>query len=514
MLIINNKKILLALFLMWIFILLDVFLVYAEESPSKTASSTDAISLDFKNADMEDVLRLLARQNNLNLVLLDQVRGKRGTFYYVKVPLEETLQNILAATGFKFVYTSQTKTIQISAVDPTKIDTRIFSLRYAEPFNLQRLLEEEVSDVGRVQIDRETNSLIVTDTFTSLNRIISLLNSLDVETAKGTALGEAEITEQGKSVVTNVFVCRYIAAQQIKDIVSKLMTQTGTIEADPLSNSLVVRDSPAVVEKIKGLIEKLDKETPQVMIDAELVEITIGRITDLGVRWFYLGENGLVGTMNYKYQTEPRPADVQNYGLASQDTGAGILFGEVSDKFRGVINALITENKADLLANPRITVINNEKAKIEITEKFPYQQFSGRDQFGNPQYSTQFLDIGIILSVSPSIKEDIVTLELEPEVSYTQGENAGVPIQALRKASTKVNVRNGKTIVIGGLLSNKKGKTTYKVPILGSLPLLGRLFRSDKDTVDKVELVIFVTPHILNQAKMEKIGAEQRKKYK
>ena len=508
-----RNKISSVLLLAGIFILLVSFSVYAEEPPAKPAAG-DIISLDFKNADLEDVLRLLARQNNLNLVLSDQVRGKRGTFYYIKVPLQEALQNILANTGFQFSYTKENRTVEISALDPSKTDTRIFSLRYADPFNLRRLLEEEVSDVGRVQIDQETNSLIVTDTFVSLNRIINLLNSLDVETTKGTALGEAEITEQGKSVLTSVFVCRYIAAEQIKDIVAKLLTQTGSVEADPLSNSLIVRDSPSVVEKVKGLIDKLDKETPQVMIDTELVEITVGTITDLGVRWFYLGDKGSVGTMNYKYQTEPSPAGTVNYGLASQDTGAGILFGEVGDKFRGVINALITENKADLLANPRITVINNEKAKIEITEKFPYQQYSGRDQFGNPQYATEFLDIGIILSVSPSIKEDIVTLDLAPEVSFTKGENAGIPIQALRKATTKVNVRSGKTIVIGGLLSNKKGKTVYKVPILGSLPLLGKLFRSDKDTVDKVELVIFVTPHILNQAKMEKIGSEERNKYK
>jgi type II secretory pathway component GspD/PulD (secretin) len=513
MFIIHKKKVS-ALLMAGIFILLFAGIAaYAAELSAKE-SAVSLISLDLKNADLEDVLRLLAHQNNLSLVLTDQVRGKRGTFYYVKVPLQDALDNILAGTGFKYNYNENTRTVQILAVDPAKLDTRIFILKYADPFNIQRLLEEEVSNVGRVQIDQDTNSLIVTDTFASFNRLTDMLNTLDVESSKTGILGEAEITEQGKSVMTNVFVLRYISAQQVKDIVTKLVTQTGTVEVDPLSNSLVVRDTPSVVTKIKGLIDKLDKETPQVMIDAEVVEITVGTITDLGVQWFYLGDKGTIGTMNYKYQTEPSPAGTINYGLSSRDTGGSLLFGEVTDKFRGVINALITDNKADLLANPRITVLNNEKANIEISEKFPYQQYSGRDQFGNPQYSTEFLDIGIILAVTPSIKEDIVTLDLAPQVSYTAGENAGIPIQALRKATTKVNVRNGKTIVIGGLLSNKKGKTAYKVPILGSIPLLGRLFRSDKDTIDKVELVIFVTPHILNQAKMEKIGSEERSKYK
>ncbi len=472
------------------------------------------ISLNFNNADIDDILRALAHQNKLNLILLDEVKGKRKTFHYTQISLEDALTNVLVNTGFKFVITKDEKTIEISAVDKLKIDTRIFRLKRSDSGRLKKLLEEGIPDIGKIKADRETNSLIITDTFSNFNKIIGVVNTLDIENTEETTLGNVEWTEQGKEFITDVFICHYVEAVKIKEILDKLTTEGGSIGADSFSNSLLVRDSPLVVAKIRDLIRKLDKETPQVMIDAELVEINVGRITELGVRWFYLGNKGLIGTMNHKYQTEPMPEGVANYGIASSNTGGSLLFGEVSDQFRGVINALITENKADLLANPRITVLNNEKAKIEITEKFPYEQVSGHDEHGNPEYTVNFLDIGIILTVTPSIKEDIVTLDLEPQVSYYQGENAGIPIQSLRKATTKVNVRDGKTIVIGGLLSNKKTRTAYKIPILGNLPLIGRLFRTDKDVVDKVELVIFVTPHIFSQDKAEKMGIEEREKYR
>ncbi len=506
-----KKKTLVSWLLVSLFILMVAFLADTQEISTDVGSET--ISLDFKNADIDNVLMLLAQQNNLNLVLLDQIKGKRGSFYYAKISLTEALEHMLANTGFKFVIAEETRTVQISAINSSRTDTRIFRLRNADPLNIKRLLEEEVSDIGRIQINRDTNSLIITDTFSNFNKIIELINALDIPTADETTLGQVEITDAGKEVLTNVFVCRYVEAVQLKEILSKLVTESGVVEADPLSNSLVVRDSPQIVQKIKDLVHKLDKETPQVMIDAELIEIAVGRITELGVRWFYVPGGGTIGTMNYKYQTEPMPEGTGNYGLASAQAGASFLFGEVGDEFRGVINALITENKADLLANPKITVINNQEAKIEITEKYPYQQIAGYDEHGNPEYTVDFLDIGIVLTVTPSIKEDVVTLKLQPEVSYQQGEAFGIPIKALRKASTQVNVRNGKTIVIGGLISNKKTKAAYKIPILGSLPLIGRLFRSDKDVTDKVELAIFVTPRILSQVKMEKIGKEEKEKF-
>ncbi len=105
-----------------------------------------------------------------------------------------------------------------------------------------------------------------------------------------------------------------------------------------------------------------------------------------------------------------------------------------------------------------------------------------------------------------------MNLELEPEVSFQTGERVGIPIRATRKASTKVNVRDGKTIVIGGLTSNKKTRTVYKIPILGSIPLLGQLFRMNTDSIDKVDLMIFVTPRIVSSGKIEEFSAQNREK--
>ncbi|MFH1783770.1 MAG: secretin N-terminal domain-containing protein [bacterium] len=499
----------------WLMILVVTAMVtFLGDTPEVASSlAEEKISLDFKNADIDNVLTLLAHQNNLNLVMIDEIKGKRGSFYYAQISLKQALDYILTNAGFGYVFDGATRTVQISAARPTRDDTRIFQMKHADPMRVKRVLEEEISDMGRIMLERDTGSLIITDTFAHFNKIVELINALDMDTGKESSIGQLEITEQGKEMMTSVFVCQYVEATQLKTILESMKTETGTVEADPFSNSLIVRDSPRVVEKVIDLVKQLDRETPQVMIDAELVEITVGRMTDLGVRWFYAGKDGgLIGTLNYQYQTDPKPDDVENYGLASPAEGAALLFGEVSDEFRGIINALITDNKASLLANPRITVMNNQEAKIEITDRFPYQQVAGHDEHGNAEYTIEFLDIGIMLTVTPSIKTDMITLKLEPQVSYYLGENFGIPIQSMRKAITQVNVRNGKTIVIGGLISNKKSKTSYKVPVLGNLPLVGRLFRSDRDVVDKVELAIFVTPRVLGPMKMEKFSQEEKEK--
>ena len=157
---------------------------------------------------------------------------------------EDNLQDVyeyIKESGFKFVIAQGTRTVQISAINPSRTDTRIFRLKNADPLNIKRLLEEEISDIGRIQINRDTNSLIITDTFSNFNKIIELINAMDIEIADETTLGQVEITDAGKEVVTNVFVCRYVEAVQLKEILIKLVTEGGAVEADPFSNSLVVK---------------------------------------------------------------------------------------------------------------------------------------------------------------------------------------------------------------------------------------------------------------------------------
>ena len=468
------------------------------------------ISIDFKNTDLDDSLRLLSQQNNINFYLVHKARGKKINFYFKDVPLEEVLNSILINSGFNYQVFPAKNVIEVKAGDAAKLDTRIFNIKNVDPLVIKNTLVNVIGPQGVISVDRENKVLIITDSYQNFNKIIDVIDALDI---KSTGSGERSFSGSGEAI-TKVFNLQFASAGKIKDVVAKSLSDNGNIEVDEGLNALIVKDQPGVLDNIGNLILKLDRETPQVIISAELIEVNSGVLSEIGAKWIYQpGSHGQVATLNTQYNTPPVEEDTKNLGYVTQSLGASLVYGEVTDKFRGMINALVTTSKAEVLSNPMITVVNNEKAKIEITEKFPYNQFSGYDAKGNPQYATEFIDVGIIMTVTPHIKEgNIVNLELEPEVSFQTGERVGIPIRATRKASTKVNVRDGKTIVIGGLTSNKKTRTVYKIPILGSIPLLGQLFRSNNDSVEKVDLMIFVTPRIVSSGKIEEFSAQNREK--
>ncbi|MDD5491313.1 MAG: secretin N-terminal domain-containing protein [bacterium] len=466
------------------------------------------ISIDFKNADLDDSLRLLSQQNNINFYIVHKARGKKINFYFKDVPLEEVLNSILTNSGFSYQVFPAKNVIEIKASDTEKLDTRIFTVKNVDPLVIKNTLVNVIGLQGVISVDRENKVLVITDTYQNFNKIIDVIDALDIKSASG-----GERSTSGEAI-TKVFNLQFASAGKIKDVVAKSLSENGNIEVEEGLNALIIKDQPSALDNIGNLILKLDRETPQVIISAELIEVNTGVLSEIGAKWIYQpGSHGQVMTLNTQYNTPPVEASAENLGFVTQPLGASLVYGEVTDKFRGMINALVTTSKADVLSNPMITVVNNEKAKIEITEKFPYNQFSGYDAKGNPQYATEFIDVGIIMTVTPHIKEgNIVNLELEPEVSFQTGERVGIPIRATRKASTKVNVRDGKTIVIGGLTSNKKTRTVYKIPILGSIPLLGQLFRMNTDSVDKVDLMIFVTPRIVSSGKIEEFSAQNREK--
>lgn len=469
------------------------------------------ISIDFKNTDLDDALKLLSQQNNLNFYQVDKTKGDKINFYFKDVAIEDLLKTILSNCGFDYQVYPGKNVLEIRALNPEQLDTRIFSIKNADPLQVKDLVISVLSSQGNVTVDRESKLLIVTDSYQNFNKIIEVIDSVDIKftpNAERTAASSSE-------VITKVFTLQYAAAVKVKDVVTKSLSESGKIDVDESLNALIIKDQSGVLEKVGDLIIRLDRETPQVIISTELVEMNSGLLSEIGAKWIYQpGSHGQTYTFNQQYNTPPISSEAENLGFITQALGASLVYGEVTDKFRGMINALITNSKADILSNPTITVVNNEKAKIEIAEKFPYSQFSGYDAKGNPLYSIEFLDVGIILSVTPHIKEgNIVNLELEPEVSFEEGERIGIPIRATRKASTKVNVRDGKTIVIGGLTSNRKRRTVYKVPILGSIPLIGQLFRTTKDSMDKVDLMIFVTPKIVTSSKMEEFSREHRRQF-
>jgi general secretion pathway protein D len=164
-----------------------------------------------------------------------------------------------------------------------------------------------------------------------------------------------------------------------------------------------------------------------------------------------------------------------------------------------LIDALAADNKAELLASPNILTVNHRQAEIKMTDEFPYTEF-GTEVSGRANFSTKFLDLGIKMVVTPHVYRDeegkYVKLEFEPEVSFPSGSNNGVPIRSVRSYRGESNVRDGQTLVVGGIYRNDLRNVQQKVPGVGNLPLVGNLFKHSEKARSQTELMVFLTPTV------------------
>jgi type II secretory pathway component GspD/PulD (secretin) len=187
--------------------------------------------------------------------------------------------------------------------------------------------------------------------------------------------------------------------------------------------------------------------------------------------------------------------------LGSTDPGSRIVSGVLDqDSYTATLQILQTLTKINLLSSPRITTLDNEEAKILVGASVPYKTVDTREENGAIRTfeKVTIVDVGVKLFVTPSINEDgFVTLRIRPEVSTVTGYSEGIPIVEKSETETSVMVRDGVTIVIGGLIKDEHRKIRNSIPLLGSIPILGIPFRSTHDSVAKTELVIFLTPHII-----------------
>jgi len=268
----------------------------------------------------------------------------------------------------------------------------------------------------------------------------------------------------------------------------------------------------------------------QVMIEIKVVELMDVSGEELGIRWGYdRGEHRLNNLPANWYQAQSQPDEIFgiqgpnksslwegtfNLPIPYSDRGIDLLFDRVKIG-RTVLDlrlqALISEGKAKLLANPKIVTINGKKATFVAGDEIPFQTIKLVQ--AQSIITTEFRTAGVTLNVTPTIQEkEYVLLEVEPQVSAVSGYQdvmlgsvvqdqvrvSTLPIFSIRKAQTTVLVKDGGTLVLGGLYQNNVVKHMEKVPFLGDIPFLGLLFRYTKDSVRKTELVIFVSPHIIS----------------
>jgi type IV pilus assembly protein PilQ len=388
------------------------------------ASLARTISMNVQNSDLRTVLRSIADFSGRNIITSPRVQGQ-VTVAIKDVPWREALSVILKAQGFDYV----------------------------EEYGVIRV--DTIADLRNEQLEAKA------------------------------AMAK---TDQLEALETRVVRIDFANAEEVRGAVKSMLTTRGSVEIDKRTNSLIVTDIPAKVETLTTLARSLDSQTPQVHINALLVDIDARKSSELGVQW---------GIFNAK------PAGLNVAGDASvtapiSDAVGQVRAGTVQNigEIRAILQAMAKDNKADIISNPRITTTDNREASILVGQKIPLIQ---QDVAGNA--IVKLTTIGIRLTVTPHINSDRqITLDIHPEVSdlSSQATVQGGVIINTSEADTRVLVNNNETAVIGGLIRGVTSTLTTGVPVLKDLPLLGALFRGVSKNDEQRELIVFLTPTIVD----------------
>jgi len=324
---------------------------------------------------------------------------------------------------------------------------------------------------------------------------------------------------QAEPVSTEIFIINYAKADDIVKTINTLVDPAagGKIVVDQRSNALVITERPSRMGRIRPIVEKLDKETAQVMIESKFIEVSDGNTKNLGVDWSSLSQAG-IKNLSFKDNGTPSPAQTPgDIFKAGATTPIPYVTTFNSTNFALFLNALETKTKSRVVSNPTIVTLNNTEATINIGLQYPLPDYTYNAQTGAFAISGfTYKDVGINLKVTPQVNsQGFIRMALEPEISdlgdpVNLGAGAGganIPIINTRKTKTSVSLEDGHTLGIGGLIRASSKTSQSKVPFLGSIPVLGRLFRTDSPSTDNTNLLIFITAKTISgkDAKIEEI---------
>ncbi|PIU28708.1 MAG: hypothetical protein COT09_04135 [Candidatus Hydromicrobium americanum] len=342
------------------------------------------------------------------------------------------------------------------------------------------------SEEVRGKVTLQLNSVPWEQAFQTLLRVHGLTSVEEKGILGVITMEESEKQKRIIPLETRIFRIKYAKAITIKTTVSGMLTERGRSEVDERTSSLIITDIPDVLNKIEVLIDIIDTPTSQVMIEAKIVEVDykIGR--ELGIDW-WVGD-------------EENPAKDTYYGGGVETPVAEkgkFIFGTLLDgiKVNAKLSMLELQDKATILAQPKIAVVDNEQAEVLSGKKIPIITL---DRAGNK--IIKFYDVALKLTVTPHINpENQVMLDLNPVVSDLSSEATveGGIIILTNEAKTTLMVDDGQTAVIAGVIREKEGTVVRGVPYISRIPLIGRLFKSVSKSKDKTELMVFVTPHII-----------------
>ena len=419
------------------------------------------ISVDFQNADIHAVLRLLAKVGGFNVVVSDTVQGK-VTLRLENVPWDQVLDTVLSAKGLGMV--------------------RVGNIIRVAPLEELRRQAQEIRQIK-----------------------------------------EEQAREEDVAPLETVYLqVNYAKAEDVAQQIQKILSDRGEVTYEERTNQIILKDVPKVIREARKLIERIDQPTKQVLIEARIVEIQDSYEHRLGIRWsgagWRLSQHTFTGVSpqtNLSLDSDISAAQASGMGSGTVNVGIdpgaivdlgvagtsrlGFTFGHVSSSsalFLDVqLSALENQGVARIISAPRVITEDNEEAEIKQGFRIPYLR---QTQDG---ISTEFVDAALRLKVVPHVTPDNrITLDLEIEKNAPDfGRQVnGVPSIVTRYAKTRVIVQNGDTVVIGGIIERNLAHSTGEVPGLSKVPGVGELFKNRRNSFSKNELIVFITPRIVS----------------
>jgi general secretion pathway protein D len=605
--------------------------VGAEKKAGRTGK---LVSIDFNSVDLNVLIKFISELTGKNFVIDQRVKGKATIISPSKITVAEAykvFESVLEVHGFTTIQAGkiikivpspdarskniETRIKEESGAAADKVVTQLIPLKYAAASEIKKLFAPLVSKSSIILDYSPTNTLIVTDVYSNIQRLTKILEAIDIlktglelsivtlvyadaqdmtkalNSVFGVAVSKAKKsagqnriikfvaddrtntliilasegdtlkvreliavldkkTPKGKETIHVYYVENAIAedlAGVLEAIPSKksdsktaktapVVSSKARITADKATNSLIITAEKEDYEALEAVIRKLDIPRAMVYIESLIIEVDVEKDFRLGTEWV-VGDkfnfNGdTYGATGGFSGSDPGYSNLRGLsggltGIASYPPGYSMgVFGEAISvggvtfpSLGAVVQAYKRDKDVNILSTPQILTMDNEEATINVGKNVPYQTRSAAETGVETYSSYEYKDVGIILKITPHISQDrFVRLTINQEVTQLDDlatTSSDRPTTFKRTIDTTVIVKDNETVVIGGLIDDSMTKTSYGVPCLGDLPVLGWMFRTDSDALEKTNLFVFLTPHVVaNPAEARTLFETKREQIK
>ena len=479
----------------------------AQEKPLTERVEPTRVSMQFQDANLKDVLKTFSQQTGINVIASGDVGEQAVTVYLEDVTPMDALDQILRASNLTYERPPGSEIYIVKPKPPEDASaqtiTRVYRLKFARVS--KSILAKAAAAFG-ARTPFEATLSQGGGTSGASGSTSSASGAAGGGSTSG-GLGGATSAGGAGSGGTTV---------GIDEVISELLTKNGSVVVDGRTNSLIVTDVPDNFPRIEAALAALDIRTAQIVVDAELIETSLGKLKDLGVEWGTGSEGDLITFTPSKRSTR-FPWGI--FGEPIEPTSATPFTASTLDasSAKGILQAIESDTDTKILARPKVLTLDNESAVIRLTsdEAIGFtstSQATTGTQTSEPERRTT----GVVLVVTPQVNDNnYITMLVEPSVTKTvtskltppSSGGSAVKDPRTRSARTLVRIRNGDTLVVGGLIDRTDETVLRRVPIASGIPILGELFKNTEVNNSTSEVVVFITPRLLEEATAEQIAS-------